>query len=844
MSGTNSILFVDAYDSFSNNIVALLYSCVSSADIVVVRIDTDIENEFHVDVETFLRGFRAIVLGPGPGHPANKNDIGLFEDVWRVAEQRHIPVLGICLGFQSLCVRNGYSITRMHMPCHGHSKPIRTGNLDIFEDLEDVCAMNYNSLAVQKTEFVTDDENSRPGSSGTDTTTSSGLSDFASIDSYTGTRPGKLQLLAWDDDGYVMGVRHALLPFWGFQFHPESCMSQGCVELVRKWWSKADQYNEIHQPEEHPEQGFISRKISKPVAIPQPEESTSNGQVSWRMLKVKNLTAAHISDLCYESNKNGVTAMLESTAKGNFSIYPFVDAESELITYSQGCLISSSTKQPATRHRTSQNEALKYLERRTKASACIGGCPKVPFWGGLIGYLSYEMGLDMIKVASPEPRNVPDFNFVFVDRSVVFDSRTNDICIQSIRPSDEAWIDDIESTIQKLDSDVAKAAFCANQTDLSDILRSAKFCLPEHKTYTSLIRQCQDKLHAGESYELCLTAEATIDLPDPIPDTSYNLYKNLRKTNPVPYASYLHFPSQSGNPDQRNMGTTIFSSSPELFLSQSRIGTMDMIPMKGTVQRTPTTNFEDVVRILHNPKETAENLMIADLIRHDLYAVVGTKPYPLFAPSPNPTIKPQYSPQKTIQPPAHEDDQHKPLPPSSNTNDQTPTRDALSIPALNTIKEYETVYQLTSHIRAHPPPHLSHNNPKSVITHNHRALHHVLPPGSMTGAPKKRSCEILRTLERRNRGVYSGVIGYMDVGGGAAWSVAIRTAWSGEDGGYTVPRSAGREGEDGESQDIQVEKRRIWRVGAGGAVTVLSEVEGEWEEMMGKLGNVLKGFRA
>lgn len=778
MSGTNSILFVDAYDSFSNNIVALLYSCILSADIVVVRIDTNIENEFRVDVERFVRGFQAIVLGPGPGHPANKADIGLFEDVWRVAEQHHIPVLGICLGFQSLCVRNGYSITRMHMPCHGQTKSIRTSNLDIFEDLEDICAMNYNSLAVRKNEFLTDDESSRPNSSGTDSTTSSGQSDFISINSHTDPGPGKLQLLAWDDDGYVMGVRHSLLPFWGLQFHPESCMSQGCVELIRKWWSKAEQYNEIRRSQESPMPKPIRHKAVNSMEAPRLAEPASDGQVTWRMVKVKNLTPAHISDLCYEWSKDGVTAMLESTAKGNFSIYPFVDADSEVIAYRNGFLTSSSSKQPSTCYKMSQKEALNDLEGRMKASACTRGCPKVPFWGGLIGYLSYEMGLDMINVASPEPRNVPDLNFVFVDRSLVFDSRTNDLCIQSIRTDDESWINDMKARIQQMDKNVAKHATLADERELSRILQPAEFCLPKHDNYTSLIRRCQENLHAGQSYELCLTAEATIDLPDPTTDTSYKLYRNLRKHNPVPYASYLHFPSQPGNQDQRNTGTTILSSSPELFLSQSRTGTMDMIPMKGTVQRTPTTNFDDVTRILQNPKESAENLMIADLIRHDLYAVVGTKPYPWFTPSPDPTIKPQFHfSRRPPQLPPHEDDQHNPLQPPSTipSSDTTLTRSPLSILALNTIKTYSTVYQLTSHIRAHPPPHLS--TTASVITHNHRALHHVLPPGSMTGAPKKRSCEILKTLERRNRGVYSGVIGYFDVGGGAAWSVAIRTAF-------------------------------------------------------------------
>lgn len=95
----------------------------------------------------------------------------------------------------------------------------------------------------------------------------------------------------------------------------------------------------------------------------------------------------------------------------------------------------------------------------------------------------------------------------------------------------------------------------------------------------------------------------------------------------------------------------------------------------------------------------------------------------------------------------------------------------------------------------------------------------------MTGAPKKRSCELLRAIEGREhaRGVYSGVIGYLDVGGGGDFSVAIRTAfrWSGGKGD-------GCEG--------------VWNVGAGGAVTVLSDDLAEWEEMITKRESALRAF--
>ena len=120
------------------------------------------------------------------------------------------------------------------------------------------------------------------------------------------------------------------------------------------------------------------------------------------------------------------------------------------------------------------------------------------------------------------------------------------------------------------------------------------------------------------------------------------------------------------------------------------------------------------------------------------------------------------------------------------------------------VEEYETVYQLVSVIEG------QYDRPGNCID----ALARSLPPGSMTGAPKKRSCELLQELEGgKPRGLYSGVLGYFDVGGGADFSVVIRTAfrWNHEP----------------------------WCVGAGGAVTALSRPEDEWEEMLTKRQRVL-----
>ena len=97
----------------------------------------------------------------------------------------------------------------------------------------------------------------------------------------------------------------------------------------------------------------------------------------------------------------------------------------------------------------------------------------------------------------------------------------------------------------------------------------------------------------------------------------------------------------------------------------------------------------------------------------------------------------------------------------------------------------------------------------------------------MTGAPKKRSVEILQTLEDDNRSIYSGVVGYWDVGGGGDWSVVICSCFKYDD----QPRD--------ETIDNQAE---TWTVGAGGAITALSDPDSEWDEMLTKLQSVLGIF--
>jgi para-aminobenzoate synthetase len=400
-----------------------------------------------------------------------------------------------------------------------------------------------------------------------------------------------------------------------------------------------------------------------------------------------------------------------------------------------------------------------------------GGHPDSPFWGGFMGYLSYEMGLGTLSLVKNKTLNrgpSPDVSLLWVQRSIVVDKLTGTIYIQSIRKGDFEWISAMVQTLLCLES-ASGLQGDADTSELASALATARIALPDENAYKRDIQVCQSYLRAGSSYELCLTTEAQISFPSNKSPETWLLYRRLQKHNPAPFSAYLSIGK-----------TKILSSSPEQFLVWDRNCSIDMIPMKGTVSKSgPSMTLAKASAILASPKESAENLMIADLIRHDLYSAVGSL-----------------------------------------------GGASVEVVRLCEVVEHETVFQLVSHIRAQPPiskQASEDEKQQQAIHYGLRALRQCIPPGSMTGAPKKRSCEILCELERRPRGVYSGVLGYLDVGGGGAFNVCIRTAYS--------------------HQDDDRDGMQTWRVGAGGAITVLSHVDAEWEEMRTKLDSTLRAFR-
>jgi para-aminobenzoate synthetase len=781
VNSLKSILYVDAYDSFSYNVVAMLEETLG-VQVTVMTIDSDWPDGNMIE---FLTHYEAIVLGPGPGNPNIPKDVGIMRDIWNLRDAELLPVFGICLGFQSLCLHHGVPIERLPYPLHGQVRHISTTSKDIFEGLSDVEVTLYHSL-------------------------------YANLDAVSRSRgllSDDLDFLAWlpleRGSGLVtqipMAVRHRQKPFWGVQFHPESCKSEkeACKTLLLNWWRKALTFNKLVGRGGYailPETIITPHEDTKcfpEIAYEMLKWSSSTSSSSaCRSLKHRNLTAEFISELF---NKPGApTVLFQSNGRYNIISVPSPGSwrfefsiEAQKLTMYQ---LSAGRKMVEDSLTVTQVwDALRYLMEMKKVES---GSTQVPFWGGFLGYFSYELGLACLphpkgssestsyenasRNSSENSGNNPaDVSLLWCERSIVIDNTTGTIIVQSTCESDNlpcGWLDETLQLLQESAPTIQNNGPHDTQF-LNSILQDAQFIFPEEDTYKQQIKACQAELEAGESYELCLTSETSITLPTPTTTEDraifpWKLYKKLRKYNPAAFSAFA------------DLGPAkIASSSPECFLNWDRSSMLEMKPMKGTVRKTPDMTMEKAREILGTTKEMAENLMIADLIRHDLYGICGSG--------------------------------------------------GVRVEKLLEVEDHGRVYQMITHVKGEVRPeqlgyavrHMPQLKSSNMAVHGLTALQRCLPPGSMTGAPKERSCLHLRHIEARKRSVYSGVMGYLDLGGGGSFSVLIRTAFT---------RSS--------DEDAGEQSHQTWRIGAGGAVTTLSTAEGEWQEMLTKLRTVCNVF--
>ena len=186
------VLLIDNYDSFSYNLVQLIGE-LTDGNIKVVRND-----EITID-EIRKMNPESIILSPGPG---KREDAGICEDVVRQLKDEY-PILGVCLGHQSICEVFGAKVTYAKQLMHGKQSEMTILKKDpIFEGLgESFKGARYHSLSADRN-----------------------------------TIPDELEVIAIDGkDGEVMAVKHKEYPIYGLQFHPESVLTPEGKKLVNNF---------------------------------------------------------------------------------------------------------------------------------------------------------------------------------------------------------------------------------------------------------------------------------------------------------------------------------------------------------------------------------------------------------------------------------------------------------------------------------------------------------------------------------------------------------------------------------------------------------------------------------
>ncbi|PZX41956.1 anthranilate synthase component 2 [Roseinatronobacter thiooxidans] len=188
------LLLIDNYDSFTYNLVHYLGEL--GAEVMVRRNDA-------LDVQAALAlNPSAIVLSPGPCDP---DQAGICLPLTLAAAEARVPLLGVCLGHQTIGQAFGGRVIRAPQIVHGKLGEMHHAGMGVFKGLPSpLMATRYHSLVVERE-----------------------------------TLPDCLEVTSWLEDGLIMGLRHRDLPIEGVQFHPESIRSEHGHAMLRNFLDQA-----------------------------------------------------------------------------------------------------------------------------------------------------------------------------------------------------------------------------------------------------------------------------------------------------------------------------------------------------------------------------------------------------------------------------------------------------------------------------------------------------------------------------------------------------------------------------------------------------------------------------
>ncbi|MCQ9130170.1 aminodeoxychorismate synthase component I [Streptomyces hilarionis] len=714
-------------------------------------------NDAPADAVVDLAAFDNVVVSPGPGHPSRARDFGISA---RVLAEAPVPVLGVCLGHQGIAHGEGARVAAAPEPRHGHLSSVRHDGRDLFQGLpQNFTAVRYHSLAVRE------------------------------------PLPDSLEATAWAEDGVLMGLRHRERPLWGVQFHPESVLTEyGHRMLVNFRNLTAER---ARRP--RTKNTAVPSPTAFPRTSPVPRPRRPAHRLHTRRIAEAIDAQAAFTRLYAESPR--AFWLDSSRVEEGLSRFSFLGDDSgplaEFVRYdveAGRCEIERAGRPT----RKVGASVFDYLKRQLAARRVDATGLPFDFTGGYVGYFGYETKADC---GSPNRHRspTPDACWLFADRLVAVDHQegyTYAVCVAEDTPQAgrEAadWLESTLSALAALPAEPARARRApraaapaqraAAPTGLAGrttLLASAAAALTaltgprgaEQRPVAAPVPSGPDAPDALRGAEPWLVRDRETYLADIaacrrelVAGTSYEICLTDAARLPAPDDAYAFYRAlRRVNPAPyaaflRFGDLDVACSSPERFLRITRDGVAEAKPIKGTAPRGAGEAEDARLRdaLAADAKTRAENLMIVDLLRNDLGRVCRTG-----------TVR---------------------------------------VSRLMATETYATVHQLVSTVEGR-----LREGVDAVD-----CVRACFPGGSMTGAPKLRTMEIIDELETEARGVYAGALGYLGCSGGADLNIVIRTAVMA----------------DGEL-----------RLGAGGAIVLDSDPAAEYDEMLLKTAAQMHALR-
>ena len=334
-----------------------------------------------------------------------------------------------------------------------------------------------------------------------------------------------------------------------------------------------------------------------------------------------------------------------------------------------------------------------------------------PLCAGAVGFLSYDAARLFEEIPDRHPREgeIPDALFLLFDSVVAFDHVRQRLLLLTCADLSGAGGDEREaeaalSRLDRLEEFLSVSSPGSPGADFGDARNSGSRFTPAvaKETFLRAVEAAREAILAGEIYQVVLSQrwEGLLGV-DP-----FEVYRALRMLNPSPYLFYLE-----------TREAAVFGASPEM-LVRCRGRAAETRPIAGTIRRgkTPDEDAALAARLLADPKERAEHVMLVDLGRNDLGRVceIGSVRVTRYA----------------------------------------------------DVERYSHVQHLVSEVRG------TLLAGKTATD----ALAACFPAGTLTGAPKIRAMELIDELEGSRRGIYGGAVGYLDCAGNLDMAIAIRMA--------------------------------------------------------------------